>query len=861
MPARKRLRTDATLALTLAVVLPSLRTEPAASAATVLWNTDASGLWMTPSNWSSGAIPGAVDDVVLDRPSANPTITFTSNQPGYGVRSLLVNETLELRDTVALNVATTTTLNASMRLMSHGQFSGGTINAGNAAGQIVVPTSGYGQLANAVINAPMNVQPGASLSFAGAWRNNSVLTATNASIGFGGVFRTDDIGTFNRTGGNVTLQGQLNNTGRTLALNAATGTWDVGGGGKIVGGTVAASDGARLDFHSGATLDGVTLQTDSIVHHGTSLRVQNGLTLNHSVITAHGGNSTNIWFQGSQTLGGTGHIHLNSNVADMYVAIGSKLTIGPGVTIHGGGAIHPNGQTLINRGKLVADFPFHGMGIAGTHGTFHNQGIIEAATNGHMFLSLGGPNWSNTGVIRVSGGTIGLVGTFNQQTLGPFEYTSGTVNVSGTITNLGKTLALSANTGSWTLHSCTVEGGRVTAADGVGLVAASSSIYGFNPDNRLTNGVVLDAPLTMPEWSRVTVTGGLVANRAITLAGDRSYQPTHLDFDGSQTLAGSGEVVLNAASYNFVRPITGTLTIGPAMTIRTGTGGGTISNAAAGTAVVNQGTISAETASRSITVAGNFTNNGTIEARNGGWVDLSAAGFANLAAGTLTGGTYAVGANSTISIDPGPGAAPAAITTNDATILLDGPNSNFEPVNSLSHNLGHFSISGGRDFAAKSAFTNAGTLAVGAASDFAAGNFSQSPDAALELHLGGLADEQYGQLTIGQNAALDGSLILSLADSFLPDAGDRFEVIAADSLTGVFDTILQPPGLPGHFRPLYHRHHLTLLYVPARGRPPRGSAHSELSATVPEPTTILPVASAALALSLRRTRRNGRGQA
>ena len=45
---------------------------------TVVWNVDANGSWDVPGNWSTGAVPGAGDDVFLDRPAGNFTITHAA---------------------------------------------------------------------------------------------------------------------------------------------------------------------------------------------------------------------------------------------------------------------------------------------------------------------------------------------------------------------------------------------------------------------------------------------------------------------------------------------------------------------------------------------------------------------------------------------------------------------------------------------------------------------------------------------------------------------------------------------------------------------------------------------------------------
>src|SRR5205085_11568250 len=124
-----------------------------------------------------------------------------------------------------------------------------------------------------------------------------------------------------------------------------------------------------------------------------------------------------------------------------------------------------------------------------------------------------------------------------------------------------------------------------------------------------------------------------------------------------------------------VRSSSGTvLTLSPNLTITGATG--TIDSQLV--AFDNQGAIIADPtaqglglASGNIVLTGaNWSNHGTIGAQNGG--TLTAQGtISNFAAGILTGGTWKVFANSTLRL------ISAGITTNAATIVLDGANSNF----------------------------------------------------------------------------------------------------------------------------------------------------------------------------------------
>ncbi|MCB0332308.1 MAG: hypothetical protein KDD55_02345, partial [Bdellovibrionales bacterium] len=64
-------------------------------AATVTWISDVDGDWADGANWSTGTPPVAGDDVIIDRPSANVTVSL-SNQTEATVRTLDCQENLHL---------------------------------------------------------------------------------------------------------------------------------------------------------------------------------------------------------------------------------------------------------------------------------------------------------------------------------------------------------------------------------------------------------------------------------------------------------------------------------------------------------------------------------------------------------------------------------------------------------------------------------------------------------------------------------------------------------------------------------------------------------------------------------------------
>ena len=83
---------------------------------------------------------------------------------------------------------------------------------------------------------------GGSLRLDGGWSNaGKIRSAADSKAYLNGTFSTAALGTITADGGKVVLDGTLINTGSSLALGFATGSWDVAQG-TIKGGTVRVSD-------------------------------------------------------------------------------------------------------------------------------------------------------------------------------------------------------------------------------------------------------------------------------------------------------------------------------------------------------------------------------------------------------------------------------------------------------------------------------------------------------------------------------------------------------------------------------------------------------------------------------------------
>ncbi|MGA2621982.1 MAG: hypothetical protein ABSF26_30640, partial [Thermoguttaceae bacterium] len=166
------------------------------------------------------------------------------------------------------------------------------------------------------------------------------------------------------------MTGTLDNTGTILTLNAATGSWNLAGG-TLKNGTLNESGGAELVFtNSSGTLDGVTANSDLdlATNNNANVHIVDGLTLNATARLGNAAGSTygGLYFDGAQTLGGTGAVVFGksgSNFLDTYNTQNNNpsagtLTIGAGITIRGSAgnissAYYSAG--VVNQGTIAAD--------------------------------------------------------------------------------------------------------------------------------------------------------------------------------------------------------------------------------------------------------------------------------------------------------------------------------------------------------------------------------------------------------------------------------------------------------------------------------------------------------------------------
>lgn len=593
--------------------------------------------WSDPMNWSGNSVPGFLDDVVIDV-EANPTIRI-GGQGLIVLRSLTSREAMEIGpdarvtltgsaqvdNTLTLNgvtldggswtvsgpgvvvtgAATLTnvtldadvTVNPEGYLAVYGGSAQGTIRLNGSAEQsadLTIDGDGAETLLgnsqiisqgnpnneiyiNALLGAGITIrgegrlhgpfnsvrlvnrgaivadQPGRALRLTSGWTNQGTLRAENGGVlRLEGTFTSADMGTYDARQGAVSIGGTLDNTGRTLAVTAATGPLTVGEDGTIRGGTITTSGASLLG--GGGYLDGVTFSGDLDIGTGKALRVLHGLTLDNGTIRVHNESDNSrawLFLVGAQTISGTGQLVLSGE----YATVGPTLpqgsgpaavTFGPNIVVRGDGSLQSQAEnlTLVNEGQFIADVPGKVLSIdvAG----FQNDGLIAAS----------------------NGGILGLDGTIRIGASGSFDARQGVIRIYGVLDNTGSTLQQTPETGLLTLAGGTIRGGTITFPGDTQL----------DTPNGTLDGVTLGSNLTITN-GELTIRNGLTVNATLTLGSDQQNGGA-LTFDGTQTLAGTGRLVLTDGWVTLDaadrQPMT--LTVGSLLTIEGPAGIGPTAN-------------------------------------------------------------------------------------------------------------------------------------------------------------------------------------------------------------------------------------------------------------------------------------------
>ncbi len=710
--------------------------------------------WSNGANWSNGMEPGNSDQVCIQKSGAAVLLDVAD-----GVADLTLGSSDSLtfpavtNTNNGLNINGSSIANSGQIILSAPVSFGTTSLTFSSSGTVTL--SGRGTI---TLNA--NSFGGDSIGGSAKLLNRSTIqggggfdmTFNNASAG---VIKANESGVQLVVGRNQ-AQGASTNTGLMEATNGgqlAMGSLTL----NNVGGTVKASGKNSYvqlegEGQGGETFTGGTWTTANggviqVVDSTVLLDGTNGNTITNSgtMQLVDGAPHPGGNFQG--TLNNTGNIQLLSkgNQIGLNIPGGQTFTLmGSGsLTLGDGTSNSYNNQTGISGGgTFVNQQLVQGSGFILNLTGFNNSGTINAnvptgANNLQLQLGRAGAS-TNTGTIEATNGGVLVVGSTT------INNTGGTIEAVGANSNVSLV-------GSLGTSGLTISGGTYTSSGG-GVVYG----YGGTTFDGTTNAVTNSGTFVIPYVGNppnINAQGTLKNTGTIQLlpasgGGDSIF--LQIPNGENLTLTGSGKVIMGDGtdnSYNNL-PVLGTDfgTNGTFTNQSTIEGTGEIGFAVQG--VINQGTIIANVPVGNSGLvlkiccegSSGIVNSGTIEASNGGMVQVNASNsfnntgtltvsakstidvnnpFLNLSNSTLTGGTYNV--TGTLLI-------PGNITVNDARITLTGKASQIlnPSTNALTGFLtnaskGSFDLKAGQSFTSAGAFTNQGAISIGKGSTFTVG--------------------------------------------------------------------------------------------------------------------------------------------
>ena len=511
-----------------------------------------------------------------------------------------------------------------------------------------------------------------------------------------------------------------------------------------------------------------------------------------------------ISFEGDNTLSASVNVNVNTTdgVLGLEQSTTGTLTIGPSAVIQGGSIYFGMscdfnfvGTLLVNNGVINSNiagrsvtinvFLTNNGTISATAGTVTtgtsvtNNGIMTASGSGSITTGTGTP-LINTGTISATTGAVAINSNLNPL-IGTF--TGGNLTFGGVLDLGGGTWDLTNRTFRLA-HSGTVQNGTLLLGPGSVLLLPGQCAQAAFRNLTINGDLILNN--SGIRWSNVTHNGVI----RVTGAG------SSITFAGDNIFAARVEVSATGSGLVFEQSTAGTLTLAPTTVILGGNiTFGRVCLSDPGMAVVNNGTINASMAGRTIGFNANvpLTNNGTIHAGPG---NVTAGG--NLtnytaASGLLSGGIWRASGVGRLQLSSPTGMAFRNIAAG-TLVRLDGPFASMVNNNFGSVLAGVATLAGQMQISSRAhalapvggVLTNSGTLSLDRAPLTLTGGYVQTVTGTLALGVGGTAIAQYGRLAISGNATLAGAFVAQPAGGFVPAPGDVFDAVTASAVTGVF---------------------------------------------------------------------------
>lgn len=684
----------------------------------------------------------------------------------------------------------------------------------NNTGTVDVQTGTLSLSRTGTSTGAFTVSSGATLDFDGGGgtqnlnAGSSVTGAGNLTMGHGSSI-VNIAGTYTIANTHITAG--------TLNFNAAASTTNLtlDGDNGVLGGT------------NTLTVNGSAAWSDGDMEDSGTTLIPSGVTLTISGTAARTIDNRTLTNQGTINYTGTGTLNVRLGATIDNQGLMDLQT--DQIINHNGGTVTFNSSGTLRKSA--------GTGTSDLNGTtatynFNNTGTVDIQT-GTLSLPRSG---TSTGAFSIASGA-----TLTLDDSGTHDFNAGSsVSGAGSVTISGgasTTLNIAGTYSATTTHitSGTINFNADASTTNLTLDGNNGNLGGTN--TLTVNGTAAWSDGDMEGSGTTLIASG--ATMTISGTNDRVIDDRTLSIAGTVNYTGTGQWTTQQGAAIAVQS-GGVLDFQNDMFVNHNGGGAT--------SITNTGTVrkSAGSGLTSFDTSTSFNNTGTIEVSSG---TFRLNGFTNFSGTTLTGGTYTVSATFQFpSADIVTNAA--SITLDGSSAAIEDTGAGDGLANFATNNSGAaFEIKNGRNLTTAGALSNAGSVTIGSGSTLTVsgganftqtagtttvngtlattglvdiqggsllgagavtsntqnggtvgpgtsagklditGTYTQTSSGTLSIELGGTtAETQHDRLTVSGAATLDGTLNVSLINSFSPAKGDSFRVITFGSTSGSFAT-------------------------------------------------------------------------
>jgi hypothetical protein len=723
-----------------------------------IWNNPAGGNWNDALNWSTASIPNAAGATArLPSLAGSYDVLCNLNASVDGIlidgasQRLIVdgNRTLSILGAAGIENHGEVVINPSMSVfdtaINFSSSSGTTSLFGS--GQVILNGGGSPN------DARIRVIAGTALTLAQPVRGVGRILSDGSTDNQSSIEAdVEDMvlqitGTVNQSGSG-SMEGL---DGGLLTLNQATVT-----GGRFLGG---------VHVTDLSTISNVILTGDNSVFGNEVLSIDAPGIQNNGVLTINTeGNVFNAFLNtaAATTISGSGSIDLNgagADVADAQIiaVAGNPLTIGANQTITGNGRIDANAETITLLGIVLADRAGQDLVMRGTL-DFDSSGRIQSAGGIALLAAATVSDAQLQGDVDASAGSV-LVDSFNS---GTFRVRSNsTVFIENTFRNSSAVVVNHDNTVFNAILRASVDT-EILDSGTITLNATAGDIADAQIDVDAGMTLTVGAGQVIDGTGRVDSLGTTIMNGIYrgNVAG------LDLRLEGAHDLTGGGQAEGTGGGFATFRDadVTGGEFLGGVHTMATTTMHGFINSGSM--AVRNNSTLSVDM---------DFTNNSIITVNDNASVFNSAL--------TATQPVTINGTGTIVLNGEGSDPADAQLDANQAL----GGSLNIPAAQTI---IGRGEIDGPATLHG---------MVSGGTDDLAAGTIRFSDEVNLMPRSSIVLDffEDMGNVTfdniVGNSTlTLDGTIELRLQGGFEPAIGDRFTIVDAGTVTGVFATTDTP---------------------------------------------------------------------